>query len=138
MIPLRGHHLFCLVGYRGIGYSEDYAINMTKVHEQIRQYPKTLIEIVNGPDCLCDKFPKDGDYHCENKNIYDRDSAILQMLHLQIGQIVTWEEIENRLRKYVTPSVIETVCQTCSWKPFGVCEEGMKRICNGESLKEVK
>ena len=29
MYKLRGHHLFCLLGYKGMGYSQEYVDNMT-------------------------------------------------------------------------------------------------------------
>lgn len=138
MIQLRGHHLFCLVGFRGMGYSEEYAKNMTKVHQQIRKNPNTIIQIINGPDCLCAKFPESGQYHCENQNIYYRDQNILQLLKLKVGQLVTWKEIENRIKQFAPPSIIHTICETCSWKDYGVCEEGLKNIREGKGLVEGK
>lgn len=138
MIQLRGHHLFCLVGYRGMGYSEEYEKNMTRVHQQIRKNPDTPIQIVKGPDCLCDKFPKSKEYHCENKDIDERDSVILQMLNLKVGQIITWREIEHKIKQHVIPSDINIVCKNCSWRSYGVCEEGLHYICEGKGLVEVK
>ena len=103
MYKLRGHHIFCLLGYRGMGYSKEYVDNMTRLHQTLRDNPKTWIQLVKGPDQLCEKYPNSGEYHCQESCIYERDSAILEKLGLQIGQIKKWEEIESR---------IQNVCRT--------------------------
>ncbi|HWO77402.1 MAG TPA: DUF1284 domain-containing protein [Bacillus sp. (in: firmicutes)] len=138
MYKLRGHHLFCLLGYRGMGYSQEYVENMTRLHQTLRNNPKTRIQLVKGPDHLCEKYPNSGEYHCQNDNIYNRDEVILKKLGLSIGQILRWEDIEAGIRKNAVPSDIQTVCKTCSWRSYGVCEEGIQDIIDGKGLREVK
>ena len=138
MYKLRGHHLFCLLGYRGMGYSEEYVKNMTRLHQTLRDNPKTFIEIVKGPDQLCEKYPNSGKYHCQDANIYERDAAILEKMGLKFGQILNWEQIESCIRKYIVPSDIQIVCETCFWRSYGVCEEGIEEILDGKGLREVK
>ncbi|WP_394231951.1 DUF1284 domain-containing protein [Niallia oryzisoli] len=138
MYQLRGHHIFCLLGYRGMGYSKEYVENMTMLHQTLRENPKTWIQLIEGPDRLCEKFPNTSEYHCEEKGIAERDSAILEKMELKIGQILTWEEIEAKIQKYIVPSDINTVCESCSWRSYGVCEEGVQEILNGSGLREVK
>lgn len=138
MYQLRGHHLFCLLGYRGMGYSKEYIENMTKLHQTLRTDSKTLIQIVKGPDHLCEKYPNTGEYHCQNENIYERDAAISEKINLKIGQKLHWEEIESRIRKHTVPTDIQTVCESCSWRSYGVCEDGIQRIYERKGLREVK
>lgn len=138
MYRLRGHHLFCLLGYRGMGYSQEYVENMTSLHQTLRDNPKTSIQLVKGPDQLCEKFPNSGEYHCQDDNIYKKDSDILEKMGLNIGQILNWEDIESRIRKHVTSSDIQIVCESCSWRSYGVCEEGIQEILEGKGLREVK
>jgi hypothetical protein len=109
MYKLRGHHLFCLLGYRGMGYSQEYVENMTRLHQTLRDNPKMRIQLVKGPDQLCEKYPNSGEYHCQNDNIYERDAAILEKLGLKIGQILNWEDIESIIRKYIVSSDIQIV-----------------------------
>src|SRR5699024_353495 len=137
MYKLRGHHMFWLLGYRGIGYYEEYVENMTHLHQTLRNNPKTSIQIVRGPDQLCEKFPETSEYHCENSHIYEQDTAILMKLKLDIGQILTWEAIESRIRQHVIPSDILTVCKQCTWRSYGVCEEGIQEILDGEGLRKL-
>ncbi|MDT8861159.1 DUF1284 domain-containing protein [Alkalihalobacillus sp. MEB130] len=138
MYNLRGHHLFCLLGYRGMGYSKEYVQNMTRIHQTLREDPKTPTHIIKGPDQLCNKYPNSGEYHCQHDNIYERDAAILKLMGLEIGQILYWEDIETRIRKNVIPSDIHTICETCSWRTYGVCEEGIEELLAGKGLREVE
>lgn len=138
MYMLRGHHLFCLLGYRGMGYSQEYVENMTRLHQSLRDNPKMRIQIVKGPDQLCEKYPNSGEYHCQADDIYERDAAILEKLGLKIGQILIWEDIESLIRKYIVPSDIQIVCESCSWRSYGVCAEGIKEIHEGKGLRELK
>lgn len=138
MYKLRGHHLFCLLGYRGMGYSQEYVENMTHLHQALRDNPRTWIQLVKGPDQLCEKYPNSGEYHCEHNDIYERDAIILEKLGLKIGQILYWKDIESNIQKYALPSDIQTVCETCSWRSYGVCEEGIQDILEGKGLREVK
>lgn len=137
MYQLRGHHLFCLIGYRGMGYSKEYVDNMTHMHQNLREYPNTWIELIEGPDQLCAKYPNSGEYHCQDKHIYERDKKILEKLGLQVGQQIQWQEVENRIRKYVVPSDIQHICETCSWRTYGVCEEGIQDILDNKGLRKV-
>ncbi|WP_409300703.1 DUF1284 domain-containing protein [Peribacillus sp. SCS-155] len=138
MYKLRGHHLFCLLGYRGMGYSREYVQNMTHIHQTLRRNPKTWIQLVSGPDQLCEKYPNSGDYHCQGTHIYNRDAIILEKLGLKIGQILKWEDIESVIHKHAVPSDIQIVCESCSWRSYGVCEEGIQDVLDNKGLREVK
>ncbi|WP_019412744.1 DUF1284 domain-containing protein [Paenisporosarcina sp. TG20] len=137
MYKLRGLHLFCLLGYRGMGYSEEYVENMTGLHQTLKDNPRTLILLVKGPDQLCEKFPNSGKYHCQDDTIYERDATILTKMGLEIGQILSWEDIVSHIQKYVVPTDIQIVCETCSWRTYGVCEEGVQEILKGRGLRKV-
>lgn len=138
MIKLRGHHIFCLLGYRGMGYSEEYAKNMTKIHTTLRERPDTLVQIIKGPDHLCAKFPDDQPYHCEDHGIYLRDADILKRLGLKFGDVLPWREAERRIRLHVVPSDIAVTCKTCSWRSYGYCEQGVQRAIDGAGLSKVE
>ena len=60
----------------------------------------------------------------------------MEKLGLKIGQILKWKDIEATIRKNIIPSDIETVCETCSWRSFGVCEEGIENILQGINSRE--
>lgn len=138
MYKLRGHHIFCLLGYRGMGYSQEYIENMTRLHQTLRANPKTKIQLILGPDSLCEKYPNSGKYHCQEANIYERDEDILEKLGLKTGQIVQWLEIEALISEHIVPSDIQIVCESCFWRTYGVCEEGIRDILDGKGLRKVE
>lgn len=138
MIALRGHHVLCLLGYQGMGYSKEYIANMTQVHRRLRTYPKTEIILISGPDDLCAKFPESQPYHCEDTNIHERDASILEQLQLSPGQVLPWEEIEERIKEFVLSTDIARLCSTCSWRSCGVCEEGVVGLKSGKGLRLVE
>ncbi|EIT83948.1 hypothetical protein A374_17974 [Fictibacillus macauensis ZFHKF-1] len=138
MILLRGHHLFCLLGFRGMGYSKEYVDNMKQLHKTLRENPDSAVKIILGPDELCAHYPNSGEYHCQAEEIYERDAAILQKLQLNVGQQTTWREIETAIKNYSKPDDIATICETCSWRTYGVCEEGIREMHEGKGLRVVK
>ncbi|MFX4302810.1 DUF1284 domain-containing protein [Alicyclobacillus tolerans] len=134
LIRLRGHHLLCMLGFRGMGYSKEFVEHMKNVYNQLRIEPQTEVLIVTGPDELCHYFPDNQCYHCEDKNVADRDQQILVKLGLHSGQKLAWQSVESRIRQHMHPSDIAVLCSTCSWRSYGVCEEGVQRIKEGYSL----
>lgn len=137
-IKLRGHHLLCLLGYRGMGYSDTYVDNMTGVYRKLLAEPTTECEIVSGPDQLCACFPADGDYHCEDRNVAERDALILEKLGLVYGQVTSWGDILSRVAKSLQPDDLLHICSTCPWLPYGVCQEGIQKVVSGEELPVVR
>lgn len=136
-IRLRGHHLLCLLGFRGMGYSESFARNMRRVYETIRNEPETPITIVSGIDDLCRHFPCDQPNHCRNTSVMKRDETVLRHLGLEAGACLPWREIRERIARTVSPSHLPQWCQGCPWLRYGVCEQGVERIQAGEPLPEL-
>lgn len=137
-IELRGHHLLCLLGYRGMGYSDSYVENMTRTYRTLLAEPDTACKIVSGPDHLCACFPADGDYHCEDRNVAERDELILRKLGLASGDVTTWADILSRVASSLRPDDLHAICSTCPWLPYGVCQEGIALVAAGESLPPVR
>ncbi|UKS25296.1 DUF1284 domain-containing protein [Paenibacillus sp. HWE-109] len=136
-IGLRGHHLLCLLGYRGMGYSKQFCENMTDVYETLRQQPETIIRVVLGPDDLCAAYPTDEVSHCENQTVYSRDAEIIEKLGLQVGMELSWSDICVRVADFVKPGDIGQLCATCRWEPYGVCADGVRLIGEGGLLPPV-
>jgi hypothetical protein len=138
MARLRGHHLLCLLGYRGMGYSAEYVANMTRLHQLLRSEPNTPVTLVSGPDDLCAEFPSDQPYHCLDDDIGLRDAAVLDKLGLTVDTVLSWQEIQTREAERVVPQDVLRLCSTCSWLTYGVCQEGVARIRDGRGLFPVE
>lgn len=139
MIPLRlrGHHLLCLLGYRGMGYSEAFTATMSAVYETLRTEPTTPVILVEGPDDICAAFPEDGPYHCLEERVRVRDERVRKRLGLAVGSQVPWEEILSRIAVRVRPDDIPRWCRTCPWEPLGLCAQGVARVREGGGLSPL-
>ncbi|OMF37283.1 hypothetical protein BK133_06690 [Paenibacillus sp. FSL H8-0548] len=135
-IRLRGHHLLCLLGYRGMGYSDDFCTNMTIIYETLRTSPHTEVEIVIGPDDVCKAYPPDKAYHCEG-TVYGLDAAVLAKLGLSANERDSWQSICSRVAATMVPEDISRLCTTCPWEKYGVCSEGVGLVVNGQPLPKV-
>ncbi|SFI27939.1 hypothetical protein SAMN02799624_00077 [Paenibacillus sp. UNC496MF] len=133
-IRLRGHHLLCLLGFRGMGYSAAYAANMARVYNRLKDEPHTPVTIVAGPDELCACFPADEEPHCENASVARLDRDALAKLDLRFGLTLPWSAVIARVRAGVEPEDIGTLCRTCQWRSYGVCEAGVRTIKEGGRL----
>ena len=135
-IRLRGHHLLCLLGYRGMGYSDDFCVNMTAIYETLRTQPHTEIEIITGPDDVCRAYPPDKAYHCEG-TVYGLDEAVLAKLGLHVNERGSWQSICDRVAGTMVPEDIRHLCATCPWEKYGVCAEGVGLLADGKPLPKV-
>ena len=131
---LRAHHLICLLGFRGLGYSPEFLQDMIKIVFKLLSCPETLIEVISEPDDICTPCPflKDGGCHEEGPQseeiIKKRDRAVMMRLGLVSGDKVTWSAVEQRIRSSISRRDLEQICQDCQWLPLGYCEAGLERL----------
>lgn len=133
-VQLRGHHLLCLLGFRGMGYSPAFAENMAQVYERLRAEPATKVRIVRGPDALCVCYPENDTSHCDAPNVHERDDEVLQRLGFQHGDEAAWQDILTKIGVEMRKKDIRKLCATCPWLPYGLCEAGVARIKAGEEM----
>ena len=136
-IKLRGHHLLCLLGYRGKGYSDAFCANMTEIYETLRLHPETRIEVIEGPDDICQAFPKDQHPHCHDGSIYLKDTEVAARLGLGVGETDSWSNVCERVNRSVQPEDIRTICANCRWEPYGLCKEGVAHIHGDKQLRPL-
>lgn len=117
-----------------MGYSPDFARNMTAVYERLREEPSTVVTIVRGADDLCACFPPDQPNHCESEGVHRKDDLVLERLGLRHGQQVAWRDVLESVRASFPSTDIRGLCAACPWEPYGVCEAGVARIAAGGGL----
>jgi len=52
-MKIRAHHLLCIQGFQGYGYSEEFTENMSKVIQNLKSFPDHKIQITTCCDVLC-------------------------------------------------------------------------------------
>jgi len=135
---LRAHHLLCLQGFRGLGYSPAFVENMAAVHRQLFSEQETLVLLTNGADVICAACPHlDERGACARGAPETRDDAVLQALGVQAERRDTWRAWLDRLAARLDEATFERVCAGCAWLDLGYCREGLgalRTLRAGDSL----
>ena len=131
---LRGHHLLCTHGFKGMGYNEDFVKVMGDITEEIRNdefdFP---IQVVRAFDDACQACPHKGKSECEksedsNDHVLSLDSRVLHHLGLKDGEIYMKSELISLTADRVKPADLDYLCEGCSWLEYGVCKEGIDTL----------
>lgn len=131
MLRIRGHHLLCLHGFRGLGYSPEFVDNMRCILDQLQKSSQMKIEVLDSPDDICSKCPHLSDSRCQKDGrdieveIGAKDASVLGRLSLNPGTVVTSGELFD-LTARIFSGGIEALCASCSWYELGWCEAGVK------------
>ena len=120
-IKIRAHHLLCLQGYQGYGYSSTFAKHLADSIERIKKELDSLIEIVISGDIICDKCPNYLDGKCKkDADAYDRirrmDLEVLNISGIEIGSIDTCASYFDTVNRCVQgKSQVVNICGNCQW-----------------------
>lgn len=124
-VRLRGHHLLCLHGFRGLGYSPGFVTNMKRIHDKVFD-TNAEVQVLISPDDICVVCPYLDGKHCRrDENLPVRDRTVLNKLSITPGQVVPagelFELVVERFR-----DGLEEICSNCQWFHLGWCEEGIR------------
>lgn len=131
---LRGHHVLCVHGFQGMGYSPGFIEKMTEIVGEIRDEGVTFpIQVVNGFDECCDVCPHQGAVGCEasdgsDAHVKAMDGRVMAHLGLEHGGIYEKEQLVRLTAEKVEPDDLDVLCEGCSWLSYGVCKEGIARL----------
>jgi hypothetical protein len=140
-MKLRGHHLLCILGFRGRGYSAQHVANMAALVEQLRSLPLLPVQVIDSPDDICSHCPYLEKGACAQKGasselrVASRDLRLLFRLGLLPSARFPWLEIQRRIVGAVVPQDLETLCRGCQWLSRGYCREGLQRLSTSGSFK---
>src|SRR5688572_10685347 len=109
-MKLRGHHLLCVLGFKGMGYSQCFIDNMAEVVAQLRDSHDPAVEIVEGPDDICLAAPGRVGDKCGHSGlgsadrVKDHDRRVLEWLRVSSGTVVEWSYIKTMVAETMRPS----------------------------------
>lgn len=130
---LRGHHLLCVHGFEGMGYSPAFVEKMSKIVSEIRNetldYP---IRVVIGLDETCFHCPHKGDGFCNSpmsdSHVVNLDKNIMGYLGIKHGEVYKKSELVSLVANKVEPDDLDFLCKGCSWLSYGVCKKGIATL----------
>jgi len=133
MIYLRPHHLLCMQGFRGKGYSQEFVENMTIIVNKLKNDMNEEIVLIEKMDDICNFCPKMDklSLQCETeKHIRELDQSVMNLLEIKYNEKYTMGKIVDILKKAITRSDFNKICENCSWKSLGYCEKGLEDLLN--------
>lgn len=117
-LKLRGHHLLCLKGFQGYGYSDYFIENMEEVNFK-RKLKFTKVTLSCEPDDLCYYCPNLRKGLCQNE---EHDQSIRKMDEEVLKKIEPAEEYNSvelfkKITKiFNTKESVSKICFNCLWK----------------------
>ena len=130
MIRLRPHHLLCLLTYAGKGYSPAFVVNFDALAARLSNAPQ-WIEVVCGPDAICEPLLAGEDHHCTGASVAERDRLATEDLSSLLGQTIApgtrFELTPARIGQMRAAFAgegsggIRRACSGCPWQ--GLCDE---------------
>ena len=134
-VPVRGHTLLCLQGFKGEGYDPMFTAHMASIHALLLSRPETAIRVITSADTFCHFCPnldihKNCILHGEGseKKILEQDREVLDLLGICANEIVSWREIVLRIKERIEPDMLDGICGNCPWLPGGYCKKGISAI----------
>ena len=132
MLHFRPHHFICSLGYQGKGYSARFTANMDRIVVDLLCSPAgidTRIQVVGLSDDICAPCPHRRGESCEKaEKIADLDRRHANLLDLRDGQVITWNQARERIRKRVTPQLLDMLCSGCEWLEAGMCKQAVAQL----------
>jgi hypothetical protein len=111
-LELRPHHLFCLLGFRGLGYSEAFVANFERVLRVLEGDPP--VRLVEGYDAICRACPRKGET-CREAKWKEKDEAFLQVLGAGYREVLGGKSLLERARREKERGAIRSLCRGCRW-----------------------
>lgn len=133
-VVLRGHHLLCVHGFQGKGYSPAFVEKMQEIVENIRNAEVDFpIQVVRGFDETCMVCPNKGESVCEaspdsEEHVQFLDRNVFRHLGLVEGETYLKSQLVSLTREKVKPEDLEHLCKGCSWHAYGMCTEGIAKL----------
>lgn len=114
---IRAHHLMCIQGFCGHGYSKRFVQNMYKIINELKD--NTTVTVINKTDDICKacKYSKNG--KCmrnsqSNSIVKNMDNTLLKISKLKSGTSKSYKELISLINS-IKPSEIKKICGKCDW-----------------------
>jgi len=120
-MKIRAHHLLCMQGFQGYGYSEEFSQNMSKIIQKLKSHPEQKIEITADLDIICKSCPQKKNKICKNVisnwMIKRVDKKVIKKLKIDCGTKISPKEIISLTNQvFKTHGDLKGICSSCSWK----------------------
>ena len=132
-LKIRAHHLLCLLGFRGLGYSQGFITTMGKVVKNLRSNSIFPITVVVECDIICASCPHNKGSKClkeadSESKVKTRDLEVLYRLGFEVGAQMPAVKARTRIKERLSFRDIAEICSDCEWLELGHCAQGLERL----------
>jgi len=121
-MKIRAHHLLCLLGFQGLGYSPEFVRRMEKTRTALKKGPPFLIKVVEEGDDICSACPYCLEKECRKGKFSERrtreiDRKIIKALCLKKNQVIKSSQVIPLIKEKLGtfPRLIK-ICGKCGWR----------------------
>lgn len=118
-IVIRAHHLLCIQGFQGYGYTPDFEQHMGSFVVFLNSNPSFKLQIVAENDEICSHCPYEVDGLCEKDSqneIVKVDNLVIERASLDINQINSIEDTIELINNNLNRNDLVEICFNCNWK----------------------
>jgi len=135
-LEIRAHHLLCMFGFRGLGYSRAFVDNMRAIVDSFFSESGAEVGLLTRCDAICAACPHLRHGECAAEEGADlavrtRDEKVLAMLGLAAGDRLDSPSLARLVADKVQPSDLPVICAGCQWLQAGYCQEGLSNFQRG-------
>lgn len=132
-LELSAHHVLCVHGFRGMGYSPGFVAGLTAVVDALRADPGLRVRVRVGSDQVCRACPSLTPGGCARygRGVVAQDARVAARLGLAQGEVHAWAALQDRVRARVAPGDLAGLCRGCPWLGHGVCAQGIADLAAG-------
>jgi hypothetical protein len=120
-LKIRAHHLCCIQGFQGYGYSLVFVANLRSVISDIMAFPSRSLELISQCDVICASCPSKRECTAQestaSRRIRDMDLIVMEKLKIKEGTIMEADKAFSLVNsQLVNASDIEEICGICKWR----------------------
>lgn len=117
---IRAHHLLCIQGFQGRGYSPEFIKNMREIKKFLQMNPSTPIKVSCEVDAICKYCPHKIDASCKKfpeaeKKIKKMDLKSLKYLGLKEKNVYNYSHIQKLITEKLSFKDLKKICGFCRW-----------------------
>lgn len=122
MIKLRPHHLLCIQGYSGKGYSKEFVENMTEIVELIKK-ENAQVQLIFLEDDICSKCPNLAENKiCKSDTVNIIDKKVIKYFKLE-EKIYKYDSLLKYIKSHITKEIMDDICGNCEWYSISKCKK---------------
>ncbi len=120
---IRAHHLLCMQGFQGLGYSPEFVQNFEKILDEVHDsFYETEFEVTDSIDSFCEPCPHHKNGLCQKdaasqERMQKMDRVVMQKLEIKNGARRTSESLFALANARLSSTAeVKDVCGQCEWR----------------------